>query len=328
MDENLVGYLLDALDPEDRHKVEIHLRADAAARQRLQKLKELMQPLAADLDPVDPPPGLWINTLARVAEYRCRTLPMAPPVSAARAPTASRGWWRRADVLVAASILVCASLLLFPALYYLRSRSDVLACQNNLRVFYTALKDYSERHHGDFPNVAVAAPRPRNVAGMFVVQLQDDGLLQDRGGMDCPSQGQKPIYRPSRQEIEDMPLEKFQQCAALMAGCYAYSLGYQDSLGQIRGLRLRRFDSPQPTSAFVPILADRPPVRIASGDPGNSPNHGGRGQNVLYTDGHCAFFTTRTVGYAGDDIYVNFDNKVAAGKSQLDTVLATGDAQP
>lgn len=321
MDENLVGYLLDALDPDERRQVEDRLRGDANARRRLQRLKELVQPLAADLDPIDPPPGLWVRALARVAEHRCRPLPEAPPVLKSRAP-APRGWWRRADLLVAASILLVLGLLLPPTLYYLRYRGNVLACQNNLRVFYAALQDYSERHHGDFPNVATAAPPPRNVPGMFVVALHDDGLLGDDTGMDCPSQGRALLYRPSRTEVETMPPERFQQCAVRMAGCYAYSLGYLDPLGRVRGLR--RPGQP----AAVPILADRPPEGVARGDLGNSPNHAGRGQNVLYTDGHCVFHTGRAVGLGGDDIYLNQDQKVAAGKNQNDTVLATGDALP
>src|SRR6516165_5448186 len=116
MDENLVGYLLDALDAEDRRKVESYLRARPEARKRLARLRQLLNPLEADLHPSDPPPGLWVRTLAQVAEYQCRRLPSAPPVRVSSVPLSARGWWRRADVLVAASLLVCVGALIFTGL--------------------------------------------------------------------------------------------------------------------------------------------------------------------------------------------------------------------
>jgi prepilin-type N-terminal cleavage/methylation domain-containing protein/prepilin-type processing-associated H-X9-DG protein len=38
---------------------------------------------------------------------------------------------------------------------------------------------------------------------------------------------------------------------------------------------------------------------------GNSRNHEGRGQNVLYADGHVTWERTTTCGMNGDDIYTN-----------------------
>ena len=51
-------------------------------------------------------------------------------------------------------------------------------------------------------------------------------------------------------------------------------------------------------SDSTPILADRPPAQGW----GNSPNHGGTGQNVLFVGGNVGFFTTRTVGPENDEI--------------------------
>ena len=58
-------------------------------------------------------------------------------------------------------------------------------------------------------------------------------------------------------------------------GDYAYTLGYRDG-DDVAGLRRDSGD-------LLPILADRP----AAGD-GNSPNHDGAGQNVLYIGGQGA----------------------------------------
>src|SRR5262245_55455160 len=99
MDENLVGYLLNTLDPDTHRQVEDHLRDSAGARQRLDQLRRALEPLATDAEPPEAPAGLWMRTLAHIAEDRCRRLPPAPKQVTAPA-TAPSGWrWRRADLL-------------------------------------------------------------------------------------------------------------------------------------------------------------------------------------------------------------------------------------
>jgi prepilin-type processing-associated H-X9-DG protein len=323
MDENLVGYLLDALEPDERRKVEMYLRANPEARQRLQRVRKGLEPLEADLQPIDPPRDLWVRTLARVAEHQCRPLPSAPLPPRSRAVPAQRGWWRRADVLVAASLLFGILLLLPYGVNHLRYIHNITACQNNLRAFYAALTDYSDRHQGKFPDVATP-PAPYNVAGMFVPMLHQSGARLDQVFVSCPSNGR---YRPSSLALEDalaMSGEEFLRLAPTLAGCYAYSLGYHDATGY-HGLRL---DPREPHNVSLAILADRPPRDVGQGNPANSPNHSGKGQNVLFVDGHCAWCITRMVGVDRDDIYLNHDNMVAAGLNCEDVVLGTSDAHP
>jgi hypothetical protein len=323
MDENLLGYLLDALEPREQRDVEVFLHDHPEAQDRLEVLRHALEPLAADRDSIEPPPGLWAHTMARLTEYRSHHLPAAPASLPAYSPPRSR--WRRPDVLVAAGILLCVCLLIPPGLNMVRDRHNVLACQNNLRVFYTGLKDYSERHHGEFPDVATAAPEPRNVAGTFVPILNEEQLLPATVSVDCPARGRQPPSPLSLHDLEEMGLDEFRRHVPLLAGCYAYALGYRDEQGIVHGLRL---NPDQPEFSVQPIMADRPPLDVAFGNPANSPNHGGRGQNVLYTDGHCMFWTARTVGVAGDDIYLNQEKKVGAGKTPWDSVLAGSAARP
>src|SRR5436853_3595095 len=124
MNENLVGYLMDVLEPDQRRDVEVYLAQNPEARRQLELLRQALDPLAADGDGTEPPPGLWVRTLGRVAEHRCRPLPAAPPPLTPRPPSAARGWWQRADVLVAASVLLCVMLLIPPGVVYLRSYQD------------------------------------------------------------------------------------------------------------------------------------------------------------------------------------------------------------
>jgi prepilin-type processing-associated H-X9-DG protein len=326
MDENLVGYLLNALDDHSRREVDRQLRQSPEAQHRLSLLQDMMEPLAADRDEEAPPPGLWVRTLARVAEYRCR--PKAPtlalPIPRPSGP--GRTWWRRADVLVAASLLFCVSLLLPPLLSQIRYYHSRIACENNLRQFYFALRNFSDRHDGDFPNIAAATPEPWNNAGFFVPILNQEGLLGNEVSVQCPANGRVPPTQLTLQDLQKMGPDQLDQVAWNFGGSYAYSLGYRDAEGN----HGPRFDAGLPNS-LRPILADRPPREIVLGDLRNSPNHGGRGQNVLFMDGHCEFCSQRLIPspVGGlDDIYLNQDNKVQAGRGPWDAVLGDSQARP
>jgi prepilin-type processing-associated H-X9-DG protein len=322
MDTTLLGYLLHALEPDEMAQVEADLRADAGARQRLQRLQRILEPLAIDLRTDDPPAQLWMRTLGRVAEYQCRRLPIAPAVRPNRA-AAARARWRRADALAAAGILFCLLTLLPGGISRARSAQQRVACQHNLGQFYVALKDYGDRHGGRLPDVSDSAQPPRDVAGMFVPLLHAEGVLGDGVTVNCPGHRRQAPFRFTPRQLAEMPEEEFARYAPHLGGCYAYSLGHAAD-GVLHGPRL----GPDQPNELMPILADRPPAGVASGDPGNSPNHGGLGQNVLFLDGHCRFATQRTVGYRGDDIYLNADQRVAAGKHPLDAVLADSAARP
>ena len=108
-----------------------------------------------------------MRTLGRVAEYCCQDLPRAPVDRNIRGPAASRPLWRRADVLVAATVMLTAAGLGLGWLAHARARGSIAECQNNLRVFYNGLKTYADQNEGKLPNIGAVEP-PRNVAGMVL----------------------------------------------------------------------------------------------------------------------------------------------------------------
>ena len=57
-DETLIGYLLEALDEDDLAKVEVQLRTEPEIRWRLEQLRSMLDPLAADTHDPGPSPGL------------------------------------------------------------------------------------------------------------------------------------------------------------------------------------------------------------------------------------------------------------------------------
>jgi hypothetical protein len=143
-------------------------------------------------------------------------------------------------------------------------------------------------------------------------------VLDPKVSVSCPARGRsspRPYSVRYLEDLYDRRPDEFRALADSLAGDYAYSLGYREA-GMHHGLCCddRR-----------PILADGPPAPPFQG---NSPNHGGAGQNVLYVGGEVQWHTRRTVGPNGDDLYLNRDNQVLAGVDRDDTVLGRSGASP
>jgi hypothetical protein len=323
LDDNLVGYLLDALDEDTRREVDVYLKTHPSARQKLDRLRLALSPLAADREPEEPPPGLVQATLALVDSERNRALPKAPQL--ARRQAGATSWWRRSE-LIAASILALVLLGVGSVwIYQSRQQAQIVECQENLEKFYRALVLYSERRSdGAFPRIETTGPR--SAAGAFVPILADAGVLPEGVNLTCPSSGQRsaPLQPGQLARLEEAYKQgraDYTELLKELAGSYAYSLGYRDAAG-LHGLR--RIDD----LGHLPILADQPPFTgRGSGGEGNSRNHGSRGQNVLFIDGSVRFVTARTVG-PDDDIYLNDHHRVLAGVHSGDSVLGAFDASP
>ncbi len=323
MEEQLIGYLLKALDEPGMRQVETYLAQHPEARETLALLEKAIAPLEADRASPAPPPMLVERTLARIAEEACNPqapleLPQAPPVSPATI-SSGRSWWRRADVLVAASIvltLIGVGLTILGSLRAPSSAAIATECKNNLRQFFFALQQYHEQHHR-FPDVSQESPR--DVAGMVVPILADAGVLPDQASIRCPGLGSPLACQISLASLRAMGDEDFKKYSPSLSMCYAYSLGYRDGDNYFAPGNV-----PSASWSQLPIMADRPP---AEGILKNSINHGGAGQNVLYADGHVRFLPERTIGRT-DDIFVNSAGRVAAGVDATDVVLGYSSARP
>jgi hypothetical protein len=317
MQEYLSGYLLNALDAETERRVEQYLVDNPHARLRMEQLKRTVELLAADKE-IEPPANLRYETLARIAEYRCRTLPQAPSPSPSQR-SAGRSWWRRADIAVAACLLLLIGGIGVAYLYRVWSTANQVACQQNLSQFYVALRSYADYHDDKLPKIS--AQPPGNVAGIFVVMIPDTDF-----SVTCPANGKRHRSNLSFDEVEQMQTDhpdEFQNVARSLSGCYAYSLGYTVRVGDQDchcGLTMDAGDN-------TPIMADRPPIDGNRGDSfGNSLNHNGKGQNVLFLGGNVRFCTETVVN--GDDIFHNSRGFVAAGEGRDDTVLGVSNAIP
>jgi hypothetical protein len=325
MREELVGYLLDALDADERATLEQRLRQDTKLQHELELLHESLEPLRADEGSFDPPQGLAARTCAFVVRQTVdRATPHQRPVrQLAPASTGGffRGSWSFADMAVAAGIFLAATTLLFPALQHSRNNARIAGCQNNLRQLGTSLAEYSQFNGNYFPSIPSAGKLA--AAGLYAVQLAEKQLLPEEQLLLCPSsqlaaqrEGSGSFHVPCRKDLESASGAQLASLQKKMGGSYGYTLGYLQD-GEYRSVRnLGR-------SNFA-LMADAPSLDLEGR---HSNNHGGCGQNVLFEDGHVNYVTNCMQDEA-DHIYLNDDGQLAAGTHEQDSTIGSSHTSP
>ncbi|HMP15721.1 MAG TPA: hypothetical protein PKD72_01755, partial [Gemmatales bacterium] len=177
-------------------------------------------------------------------------------------------------------------------------------------------------HHGHLPSLAATGPASH--AGVYAVLLRDLGLWGESLKLGCPPTAQR--LPPTMAEIQQHE-EDEQAYWQNFAGNYAYSLGYLEKVhGKLINKTLKRSDGDS-----LPILADRPPRfgEVPQWATANSPNHSGRGQNVLQLGGNVQFLAYRSSPTGEDhDIFRNHNNQQNAGLKLQDIVLGASEARP
>jgi hypothetical protein len=349
-DEDLIGYLFDLLDPNERAAVAARAGADPEIAARLEHLRAAFAPMLAGMDaerdePSGPLPGLAVRTIARVAKHIAEHEPREPqpvatetviaallsevgaesprevefgtgtrakvPQSPTRTPTPAptplapptdgpehrTGIRLRADLLVAACIAFVGIGLVLSGVAKARHQSQIIACQNSLRILYDGLSGYAEADpQGRYPQVGTAE---YPTADTFATSLVDHGYLPTDYKPGCPAGA---------------------DCRA-----YTYTLGFRGPNDQILGLRRPDANSdPADEYDTMPIAADLPSAPAAPTAGPVSPH--ATCMNVLYVGGNVRFTNSPNVGPRGDDIYRNVFGQVAAGANSNDAVLGgTGD---
>lgn len=222
MQEDLLGYLLGALEPDEMLRVEQWLREDAGARRELIELERVLKRLEdadeldsdvvdeelADLIDLTPPVDLVARTLAslpplppredldeQIAEPSVRVHSHSTEgriVGGLSLSSTQEGGlddsWSLRDwgASIAAVVIVIA--IVMPTLFEGRFAARKAACQNNLRELGLAMTQFAGRNaQSRLP--AVAAEGYRAFAGIYFPQLGDVGLIDSPRQNLCPSIG-------------------------------------------------------------------------------------------------------------------------------------------
>lgn len=306
MHEQLLGYLLGALEPHEHEVVEGHLQRDEKARCDLELLRRGLMPLSCDQGHYDPPPALALRTCQHV-RARAESPRLAPAVVGA----ASSGTWSFHDMAVAAGILVAATLLFLPALSHSRQQARSALCQDHLRQVGLALHQYAQQQSGFFPYVPASGRLA--FAGMYGSTLKETGFLSDDRLLLCPCCklcDEPDFHVPTRQELLEATAAQFVRLRNFAGGSFGYTSGHVVD-GHYRGTRDQH-------RAHFALASDSPNPQRADRC---SARHGRCGQNVLFEDGHVAYLKCNTEESTGDNVFLNADGLLAPGTHPEDAVI-------
>ena len=287
--DDLLDYSLGQLEGHSLAVFEAELARDPDLAAEADRLTYALRQMLDDGDPYSPPVGLADRTKAFVndAKGKRAILDFVPK----RVP------FRWTDVAVAAGILIAGLLTLLPAIKSGREKMNQAACAFNLQQLGTGLAKYATRHQ-HYPQVF--NKEAETAVGWYAAALDNESLL-DAKTLHCPCKGDCPVEldRSNPQHMD-----------------FAYNIGFVDpESGQTLPV------TPWLASS-IPLLADQPShngagVILA----GNSPNHGRRGQNVLFSDLSLRWLPTRRVGPLDSDLFLNQMDQPRPGISIYDAAV-------
>jgi hypothetical protein len=319
--EQVLGYLLGALDDAEMEQVQELLQTDETYRHEWAALRRKLDQLDAAQPDYTPPRGLAERTCQFVLA-RTKPSPRRSSRGQSISPQAAPPNWAHRigwlDMTVALSVFIVAGLLTLPAIQSSRFNSRLATCSDNLRELGTSLCAYSRSHNDCFPRVPTEGKLA--AAGIYAPTLLQGGYLTQPKRLVCPDSplADKGIFRvPTLDQIQAASDDEAAKLRQQMGGSYGYCIGYLDN-GTFRATKnLQR-------PGFA-LMADAP--REDRPDH-QSDDHGGRGQNVLFEDGHVGFLTSSHPSALADDIFANDNNLVAAGLQRDDSVIASSGVTP
>lgn len=303
--QDMLDYAFGLLDGPTRESCERLMAADPVLAARVSRLGSSIANLVDDGEEIEPPAGLAERTVALVERRKQR--PHLQDFVPSRIP------FRWADLAVAALVFFAAMLTLTVPLMRSRAQMEEAACANNLGKLGVSLAKYTSTH-GSYPFVPASYP-----VGSYGVMLHDTNALSDPTILSCPcagkgktkTHGPMPTYESFQKMVSDSP----EACRELVDGHFAYNIGYHGPKGEALPVSER-------ASGMLPIASDSPPCdgRGQIFD-GNSPSHGGHGQNVLFSDGHVSWLHNRWLSAADKDIFLNAEGRPALGVRAGDSAL-------
>lgn len=204
------------------------------------------------------------------------------------------------ELLIVIGIIGLLAGILLPVLSRAKESARRTQCASNMRQIGMGLIMYANENEDVFPRdttTVVERPAMRSFNLLFNTYVSDNRIFK------CPS---------------DVTVTN-----ATNAGMSPATA--DDSFDQTECSYGYDFTHTQADDAGVALASDRPPVNpnaIA-----NSPNHNGRGQNVVYIDGHVEFVNSPLAGryeadgVTRDNIFLNTAGDAAASSGGPDTSI-------
>lgn len=354
-DEDLIGYLLGALEPSEINQVENALAGDIALRERLAELEEKLGGMPDRFVEIDPPPGLaekTLNTIGIVdssihADPSSIKSPLIEPANKQgikftngfQQPeyeiSGDRGSWSMMDMVVGAAVCFVVAALLLPSIANSRFQSKLVVCQDNLRQIGYNMASLAENHDGRF---VISSDTDQWEASLFVRQMIDSELVSDTQTLICPSDPSKEltaeICRLVWQTEQSVGNDAdYSQTMPRADNSLTQSVVAKNALQQTEaasgsyGFPAPQLTSAKTTSIMIPGSASQVLCADAAcfENPGyRSKNHGGYGQNVLLGDLSVDYICDTACLPSGDHIYTNGIGRIQPGMFPGDNLIYQG----
>jgi hypothetical protein len=349
-DEDLIGYLFDLLDPAERAVISARAKADPELAARLEHLRAVAGPMLAVMDverdePPEPPAGLVVRTIARVAVHVAEHEPRRPEPVTTETELAALIHEVRSDTPgemdFGAGTRAKAPPTTVPTPPHSAPRTFAAPADGpEFRAGWRPRADLLVAACLAFVGVGLLLSGVAKARYQSQVLACQNGLRTLYGGLsgyaDADPQGRYPQVGtaecPTADSIAAALVDRGTLPADYKPGCpagsdcpaYTYTLGFRGPNEQILGLRRPGSGSdPADESDLMPIAADLPAATAATFGP-VSPH--ASCMNVLFVAGNVRPTTSPNVGPRGDDIYHNVFGQIAAGANRADAVLGgTGD---
>jgi hypothetical protein len=314
--EDLLGYLLGALDEAEQEQVARYIAGHPEIQGELGKLERCLLPLRCVDAPVEPPGGLARRTCLQVFAHGDRWV--EPRREFAGGDLSSGNWqiWDLTMLTAAISLLV---MLVMPAVYHSRESARRLGCASNLRTLSVGMRSYSELHGGRLPSLPISGPA--SVAGSYALLLKQAQMLPYDHVVICPATQSnsfnRPFFIPSESELAAMDGEALLNAQRQLGGTYGYHIGEL-----INGLLRGAIDDGREHFA---ILSDAPEHARGLG---LVACHERNGRNVLCESGRVFYHLPIEALPCGmDDMFHNRSCRLAPGSDSEDQVIAESGVQ-
>ena len=323
-DETLLGYLLIALPESEQCRIETLAISDSVLRQRIEDLRDLLDPIRELSSLVEPRADLTASTMALIEQAEQsdslvsnQDARMSQPLF--ESDRATRLAWIDSLVALAAGIVLLTILL--PSVWYSRETSRKNFCVENLRELGHALSLFAQRDSNrKIPQIEVNGPL--SFAGVYAIRLKEVGLLESPKWIWCPAGESFDVDQaiPSLHAFLAASSRQQQNLKNTAGGNYSFNLGnLVEGDYETASLNGR--------SQFALIGDSLLPV---ASDQGTGAVHGGKLSNVLYDDGRIQSVRVHQKNTAPmlDNPYLNREMQQAVGRGLDDTCLGPSFQNP
>ncbi|HEY1187262.1 MAG TPA: hypothetical protein VGE74_06370 [Gemmata sp.] len=344
-DDDLLGYLFDLLDPEDRAAVAARANSDPELAARLLRLRRALDPVLATAEferenPPEPAPGLALRAISKVAQHVVEHEPREPEPEASEPAVAAFlrdfsaeppldiefGSGTRAKRPAGNQPAPPVSDGPEPPAPGRRFRADLIVAAGIAFLGFGLVVS----------GIAKGRQQQRVYACQNSLRTLHTGLS---GYADSDPQGRYPQIGTTAHPTADTFVTSLTDQGHLPAGfrpgcpaadkfvAYTYTLGFREPTGELLGLRRPNPAAPESNEHdLMPISADFPNSDAAPGVGPVSPH--ASCMNVLFVGGNVRSTTSPFVGPNGDDIYRNLYGHVSAGANRNDAVLGRPGDRP